>query len=59
MLVTTAEECPVIGSSVWVREANKQVWTKVFMVLKDATLYISNKVQVTSKLLRKTAVKVL
>jgi hypothetical protein len=44
MLVTTAEECPVIGSHVWVQEANKQVWSKVFMLLRDATLYVSHKV---------------
>jgi hypothetical protein len=30
----------------WVREANKQVWSKVFLLLRDATLYISHKVQV-------------
>jgi hypothetical protein len=45
MLVTSAEECPVIGSQVWVREANKQVWSKVFLLLRDATLYISHKVR--------------
>jgi hypothetical protein len=44
MLVTSAEECPVISSQVWVREANKQVWSKVFLLLRDATLYISHKV---------------
>lgn len=58
MLVMSAEECPLIGSSVWVREANKQVWSKVFLVLKDSILFISNKVQLTSRLLRKTTNKV-
>ncbi|PNF32589.1 hypothetical protein B7P43_G00336, partial [Cryptotermes secundus] len=53
VLVTSADECPVIGSQMWVREANKQVWSKVFMLLRDATLYVSHKVQVVSKLLRK------
>ncbi|KAJ4433853.1 hypothetical protein ANN_16165 [Periplaneta americana] len=43
MLVTSAEECPEVGSHVWVREANKQVWSKVFLLLRDATLYVSHK----------------
>ncbi|XP_023708620.1 growth factor receptor-bound protein 10 isoform X2 [Cryptotermes secundus] len=58
VLVTSADECPVIGSQMWVREANKQVWSKVFMLLRDATLYVSHKVQVVSKLLRKMPNKV-
>ncbi|XP_069700434.1 growth factor receptor-bound protein 14-like isoform X2 [Periplaneta americana] len=57
MLVTSAEECPEVGSHVWVREANKQVWSKVFLLLRDATLYVSHKVQVVSKLLKKTSNK--
>jgi hypothetical protein len=44
MVVTSTDECPVIGSQVWVREANKQVWSKVFLLLKDRTLYICHKV---------------
>jgi hypothetical protein len=46
VLVTSADECPVIGSQMWVREANKQVWSKVFLLLRDATLYISHKVHI-------------
>ncbi|KDR11446.1 Growth factor receptor-bound protein 10, partial [Zootermopsis nevadensis] len=44
MLVTSGEECPVISSHVWLREANKQVWSKVFLLLRDAILHISHKV---------------
>jgi len=44
MVVTSTDECPVIGSQMWVREANKQVWSKVFLLLKDRTLYICHKV---------------
>jgi len=57
MVVTSADECPVIGSQIWVREANKQVWSKVFLLLKDRTLYICHKVQLVSKLIRKSTIK--
>jgi hypothetical protein len=57
MVVTSTDECPVIGSQIWVREANKQVWSKVFLLLKDRILYICHKVQLVSKLMRKSTIK--
>ncbi|KAK7864569.1 hypothetical protein R5R35_007337 [Gryllus longicercus] len=45
-------DCPPIFSHVWVREANKQVWNKAFLLLKNRCLYLSYKIQVVAKFLR-------
>ncbi|KAL0277009.1 UNVERIFIED_CONTAM: hypothetical protein PYX00_004443 [Menopon gallinae] len=50
--ILSSEECPTVFSHVWIREANKQVWVKAFLLLKDKKLYLSYKVQVIAKLLR-------
>ncbi|XP_063223736.1 growth factor receptor-bound protein 14-like isoform X2 [Bacillus rossius redtenbacheri] len=51
-MLTTAGECPPIFSHVWVREANRQLWNKAFLLLKDKKLYLTYKVQVVAKFLR-------
>ncbi|XP_067005585.2 growth factor receptor-bound protein 10 [Anabrus simplex] len=51
-LLANAGECPPIFSHVWVREANKQVWNKGFLLLKNKKLYLSFKIQVVAKFLR-------
>lgn len=43
-ILSTGEECPTVFSHVWIREANKQVWAKAFLLLKDKKLYMSYKV---------------
>ncbi|KAK6618566.1 hypothetical protein RUM43_012957 [Polyplax serrata] len=44
-ILTSGDECPTVFSHVWIREANKQVWTKSFLLLKDKKLYLSYKTQ--------------
>lgn len=50
--VANADHCPPVISQVWIREPNKQIWSKAYMMLKDKTLYLSYKVQVVSKFFR-------
>lgn len=45
-------QCPTVFSHVWVRDPNKQVWAKAFLLLRDKKLYLSYKVQVVAKFLR-------
>ncbi|XP_046396922.1 growth factor receptor-bound protein 14-like [Ischnura elegans] len=51
-LLSSGDEAPPIFGHVWVREANKQVWSKAFLLLKEKKLYLSYKVQVVAKFLR-------
>lgn len=44
-ILLNGDECPVVFSLVWVRDANKQVWSKGYLVLKDRKLYLSFKVR--------------
>ncbi|XP_046613917.1 growth factor receptor-bound protein 10-like isoform X4 [Neodiprion virginianus] len=42
-MITTGEKCPSIFSSAWIRDPSKNVWSKIYMVLRETKLYCSPK----------------
>ncbi|XP_046743539.1 growth factor receptor-bound protein 14-like isoform X2 [Diprion similis] len=51
-LLTTVGKCPPIFSSAWIRDPGKNVWAKIYMVLRGSTLYASPKVHLVSRVIR-------
>ncbi|XP_048505099.1 growth factor receptor-bound protein 14-like isoform X3 [Athalia rosae] len=45
-------KCPPIFSSAWIRDPGKNVWAKIYMVLKGRKLYVTPKVQLVSRVMR-------
>ncbi|KAJ1522695.1 hypothetical protein ONE63_001856 [Megalurothrips usitatus] len=55
--LSSVDDSPTILAQVWVRgvgagDANKQVWRKQYLLLRDGCLYICEKLQVLAKILR-------
>ncbi|XP_046613916.1 growth factor receptor-bound protein 10-like isoform X3 [Neodiprion virginianus] len=51
-MITTGEKCPSIFSSAWIRDPSKNVWSKIYMVLRETKLYCSPKIHLVSRVIR-------
>ncbi|XP_046608827.1 growth factor receptor-bound protein 10-like [Neodiprion virginianus] len=51
-LLTTTWKCPSIFSTAWIRDAGKNVWTKIYMVLRYSKPYCSPKAHLVSRVIR-------